>query len=296
MTAVEQDRRPVAVVVTDDETTPVAARRSGPNPVVVVVVGVLVLAVLLLVFEHWVTTVQEARSQTTLLQQMKKTLSSAAEGGAAPRPHPGQAVGLLEIPAIGVEKVVVEGTSSRRLQAGPGRAPDSAWPGQPGDTLILGRRSTYGKPFANLEQLKTGDHIVLTTGSGQFTYVVQDGIARAKPNSTRATLTLATSSPALLSDSTQTVVAKLDGKPLLTGRKVEAAKTVAVAPEVAFVREPGAVIAAAIWAVLLVVVLVLAARLYWRSPWLAWLLTTPVVVALLFCLFGSLDRLLPVTR
>ena len=42
--------------------------------------------------------------------------------------------------------------------------------------------------------------------------------------------------------------------------------------------------------------LFVAARAYRRSPWLAWLLTTPVIVALLFCLLGSLDRLLPATR
>lgn len=283
------------IVVTDEVPEAATKRRSRPNPVVVVTVTIVLLAVLLVVFEHWVTTVQEARNQTTLLRQMKKTLSTAAEGGAAPRPHPGQAVGLLEIPAIGVEKVVVEGTSSRRLQAGPGRAPDSAFPGEPGDTLILGRRSTYGKPFAAIDRLRTGDRIVLTTGSGQFTYVVGDGTRRASAGSDRATLTLATSSPALLSDGVRTVVAKLDGGPLRTGRDARP-ETVDPVPEVAFVREPGAVIAAAIWAVLLVVVLVVAARSYRRSPWLAWLLTTPVVVAVLFCLFGSLDRLLPVTR
>jgi sortase A len=295
MTAVE-DRRPMEIVVTDDVAEAEAKDRSGPNPVLVVGVAIVVLAVLLLVFEHWVTTVQEARSQSALLQQMKKTLSTAAEGGAAPRPHPGQAVGLLEIPAIGIEKVVVEGTSSRRLQAGPGRAPDSAYPGEPGDTLLLGRRSTYGKPFAHLDRLEDGDHITLTTGSGQFTYVVDEETRRAVRDSTRATLTLATSSPALLSDGTQSVVARLDGRPLRTGRANARAKTVDPAPAVAFVREPGAVIAAAFWALVLVAVLVAATRAYRRSAWLAWLLTTPVVVAVLFCLFGSLDRLLPVTR
>jgi sortase A len=284
------------IVVSDEVADADAKDRSGPNPVLVVGVAIVVLAVLLLVFEHWVTTVQEARSQTALLQQMKKTLSTAAEGGSAPRPHPGQAVGLLEIPSIGVEKVVVEGTSSRRLQAGPGRAPDSAFPGEPGDTLVLGRRSTYGKPFAHLDQLEDGDRITVTTGAGQFTYVVDEGARRAAPDSTRATLTLATSSPALLSDGTQTVVARLDGRPLRTGRATTGAKTVDPTAEVAFGREPGAAIAAAFWGLVLGVVLVMATRAYRRSPWLAWLLTTPVVVAVLFCLFGSLDRLLPVTR
>ncbi|MGZ4689580.1 MAG: class E sortase [Acidimicrobiia bacterium] len=296
MTAVEQ-RRPVELALVEDEPEVDAAPRSRrPNPFALAVVSLIVLVVLLAVFEYWVTTVQEARSQTSLLGQMKRTLSTAAKGGASPRPLAGQPLGLMEIPAIGVEKVVVEGASPSRLKTGPGRVPSSAFPGRPGDTLILGKRSAYGKPFAHLDALEDGDEIVLTTGAGRFRYVVDAGARRAQPGSKRSTLTLATSSPALLSSGVRTVVAKLDGRPLLAERSDAGARTIDPAADAGFFSDSGAFLAVAIWGLLLIVVLVIAARGYRRSPWLAWLLTTPVVVALLFCLLGSLDRLLPATR
>jgi sortase A len=296
MTAVEQRPRMVVPVESTDASPEIAPETSGPHPIVLALVGVVVLAVLLVVFEFWVTTVQEARSQTTLLDRMKRTLATGVEGGSAPLPSPGEPLGLIEIPAIGVEKVVVEGAAAQRLKAGPGHDPASAWPGRPGDALILGKSSSYGKPFANLAQLEGGEEIVVTTGAGRFRYVVDEDARRAQPDSKRSTLTLATSSPALLSGGLETVVAELDGRALRIGRNDRPAATVNPADDSGYFHDPGAIIASLLWGALLVGVLVLAARGYRRSPWLAWILTTPVIVALLFCLLGSLDRLLPVTR
>jgi sortase A len=297
MTAVEEHRSVVISVVSDDPGTDHrAASTRRPNPVIVVAVGLIVLVVLLAVFEYWVTTVQEARSQTSLLVQMKKTLSTAEKGGGVPRPHPGQPLGLLEIPAIGLEKVVVEGASANRTKTGPGRDPASAFPGRPGDTLVLGRRSSYGTPFANISKLHNGDQILLTTGVGRFRYIVDSHTTRARPDSRRSTLTMATSSPALLSSGVRTVVARLDGKPLLGTRADTKAKTIDPAADSGFFHDSGAILASILWGIALIGALFVAARTYRRSPWLAWLLTTPVIVALLFCLFGGLDQLLPVTR
>jgi sortase A len=296
MTAVEE-RAPIVVAIEAGDVSPEAvAETRGPGPVGLVLIGIVVLAVLLAVFEFWVTSVQEARSQTALLQQMKRTLSTGAEGGAAPLPHPGQPLGLIEIPAIGVEKVVVEGTAAKRLKAGPGHDPASAWPGRSGDALILGKSSSYNSPFAHLDRLRSGDKIIVTTGAGRSTYIVDEQGTRAQPNSRRGTLTLVTSSPALLSSGLTTVVATLDGRPLRIGHQVHRAATVNPATVSGYFQDPGAIAASLFWGALLIAALVVAARGYRRSAWLAWVLTTPIIVALLFCLLGSLDRLLPVTR
>ena len=37
---------------------------------------------------------------------------------------------------------------------------------------IAGHRTTYGKPFANLDHLKPGDEIILETPIGTYTYKV----------------------------------------------------------------------------------------------------------------------------
>lgn len=91
----------------------------------------------------------------------------------------GAPVALLQIPAIGVDDVLLEGTTSSVLSRGPGHRRDSVLPGQPGVSLIFGRRLTYGGPFARIADLRPGDEITATTGQQvePFTYVVE-GVRR----------------------------------------------------------------------------------------------------------------------
>ncbi len=85
----------------------------------------------------------------------------------------GTPIALLSIPAIGLQDVVVvEGTTGADLQSGPGHDRMSTFPGQAGTTTILGKRWSYGAPFARLTDLAAGDRIHVTTGQGQHEYVV----------------------------------------------------------------------------------------------------------------------------
>lgn len=84
----------------------------------------------------------------------------------------GTPVALLSIPTIGLEAVVVEGTTSSVLTSGPGHRRDTPLPGQEGTSVIYGRQVTYGAPFQQLDALKKGDKIVTTTGQGKSTYTV----------------------------------------------------------------------------------------------------------------------------
>ncbi|MEM9564383.1 MAG: sortase [Actinomycetota bacterium] len=89
-------------------------------------------------------------------------------------PAPGEPFAALRIPAIGVDKTVVEGTSRDDLRAGPGHYRGTAVPGQAGNVAIAGHRTTYGAPFRDLDRLLPGDEIVLETPDGVFTYLVED--------------------------------------------------------------------------------------------------------------------------
>ncbi len=89
-------------------------------------------------------------------------------------PAPGEPFAALRIPAIGVDKTVVEGTSREALRAGPGHYRGTAVPGQAGNVAIAGHRTTYGAPFRDLDELEPGDEIVLETPDGVFTYLVED--------------------------------------------------------------------------------------------------------------------------
>jgi sortase A len=84
----------------------------------------------------------------------------------------GDALTRIKIPKIGVDVVVVEGTSASALRAGAGHYPDTPLPCGPGNVAIAGHRTTYGKPFANIDQLKAGDLIQLDTPIGSCVYEV----------------------------------------------------------------------------------------------------------------------------
>jgi sortase A len=84
----------------------------------------------------------------------------------------GGALGRLEIPKLGVEKVMVEGADNVTIRKGPGHYGNTLLPGQGGTIGIAGHRTTYGAPFRNLDQLHKGNRIVLEMPYGVFTYRV----------------------------------------------------------------------------------------------------------------------------
>ena len=78
----------------------------------------------------------------------------------------------IKIPAIGVDTVVVEGTSASALRAGAGHYPSTPLPCESGNVAIAGHRTTYGKPFNQLDRLKSGDVVILETPVGSCTYEI----------------------------------------------------------------------------------------------------------------------------
>jgi sortase A len=88
-------------------------------------------------------------------------------------PLPGDAVGRLDIPAIGVREYVVEGTDTGNLRKGPGHYPDTPLPGERGTSAIAGHRTTYGAPFRNIDDLKRGQEIAVELPYGRYVYRVE---------------------------------------------------------------------------------------------------------------------------
>lgn len=84
----------------------------------------------------------------------------------------GDALTRIKIPAIGVDTIVVEGTSASALQAGAGHYPATPLPCEAGNVGIAGHRTTYGRPFNQLDRLKTGDVVILETPIGSCTYSI----------------------------------------------------------------------------------------------------------------------------
>lgn len=84
----------------------------------------------------------------------------------------GDSLTRIAIPDINIDVVVVEGVSSSALRAGAGHYPTTPLPCEIGNVGIAGHRTTYGRPFYNLDLLKPGAEITLTTPIGSCTYKV----------------------------------------------------------------------------------------------------------------------------
>lgn len=92
----------------------------------------------------------------------------------------GDSLTRIVIPDIDVDVIVVEGTSPSALRAGAGHYVDTPLPCEDGNVSIAGHRTTYGRPFHDLDQLRErteteqGSLIELHTPIGQCTYEVTD--------------------------------------------------------------------------------------------------------------------------
>ena len=195
--------------------------------------GVLIL--LFVAYQLWGTGLAEARSQDDLRASLNRALELATTqlpttgvtlpggGGVtptvAPPPPEGEAIAIIRIPRIGVDKAVVEGVEVDTLKKGPGHYPGTPMPGQPGNAAIAGHRTTYGAPFYRLDELAVGDEILVTSRQGRFRYEVTE----TKVVSPRASevlnptddnrLTLTTCNPRFSAKERLIVVARLTGEP-----------------------------------------------------------------------------------
>ena len=102
-----------------------------------------------------------------------RTAGAMVPRSATASPEEGEPIATLHIPAIGLRKTVVEGTSRESLRSGPGHYQGTPLPGRPGNAAIAGHRTTHGAPFFDIDDLQPGDEIEVETVEGRFTYVVQ---------------------------------------------------------------------------------------------------------------------------
>lgn len=102
------------------------------------------------------------------------TVSTIEEYQAEVSGQQGRALTRIALPAIGVETLVVEGTSPAALRAGAGHYPNTPLPGQVGNVAIAGHRTTYGRPFNRVDELRPGDEVWLSTPVGDYLYVVSE--------------------------------------------------------------------------------------------------------------------------
>jgi sortase A len=109
--------------------------------------------------------------QQTLLQRQ---LFEKKEPSLLGKIQLGGAVAMLKIPRFGDDYryAVVEGIDADRLRMGPGHYPGTALPGQVGNFVLSGHRTTYAAPFNRIGELRRGDEIVIEAREARYTYNV----------------------------------------------------------------------------------------------------------------------------
>ncbi len=75
-------------------------------------------------------------------------------------------LGTIEIPKIDVSMTMYEGIRLSTLDRGPGHWPGTAMPGQVGNVVVAGHRTSGHQVFRNIDVLVEGDEILFTDTDG----------------------------------------------------------------------------------------------------------------------------------
>ena len=105
-------------------------------------------------------------------RHLRTELAAARPAGRRPRIADGQAVAVIRIPRIGLNAVVVEGTSAADLRKGPGHYRITGVPGAGRVVAIAGHRTTFGAWFRHIDSMRKGDRIGLDFRGVAYVYEV----------------------------------------------------------------------------------------------------------------------------
>ena len=140
------------------------------------------LLLLFVVWQLWWTDVSANRDQSATVHQLAREFAQPTSPSGAPKPgeHPaavpfGKAFAILRIPRLGSEWVrpVLEGTDHDILGQGVGHYAGTALPGAVGNVALAGHRTTYGRPFHDIDTLRPGDRVIVETRTAYSVYAVQ---------------------------------------------------------------------------------------------------------------------------
>jgi LPXTG-site transpeptidase (sortase) family protein len=156
-----------------------------------------------MLLDSYRTSIDKAANQATGLQGVEVPTVAPAFGSP---------VSVLEIGSLGLQTVVVEGVDSATTRVGPGHVPGTAAPGQPGNSVIVGRRTMFGGTFGDLSSMTIGDEIIVTTTQGQSLYQVTDvGGSELTPDANPITAPAVAAPTTTTTSTTTTTVPAVEG-------------------------------------------------------------------------------------
>ena len=166
-------RRAVAEPPTVEAHRGVAARLlwglAGLLGELLVTVGAVVL--LFVGWQLWWTDVVSDADAATVVTSMEADPPSWVQ---PKKVKLGDAFAIVRIPRFGASfaRPVYEGTARDVLARGVGHYVHTAMPGEVGNFAMAGHRTTYGKPFNRIAELRDGDVVLVETDQWYFVYRV----------------------------------------------------------------------------------------------------------------------------
>lgn len=241
----------------------------------------------------------QQRAQAGLYDTFRRELASAT-APVGPVTPVGDPVALLTIPHLGLEQVVVEGTASGDLLAGPGHQRNTVLPGQLGTAVVMGRATTYGGPFGAIADLRPQDRIQVVTAQGRKEFTVLgvrragDPLPQPRPDGAARLVLVTAEGSGRLSALTPGEVVYIDAQARKAFPAPAGLPPAIPDPEQAMAHEPGALplLALCLGLLLAMTLGVIAARQRWSAA-LVWVVTTPVVIAIAWVTTDVVMRLLP---
>jgi sortase A len=144
---------------------------------VFLIIGLLALSYVgFALLDAWLYQAEQARR---FERALKETNLARAESPAIAVSE-GSPLGRIEISAVGLTVMVLEGTDEGTLRRAVGHIRGTPLPGQRGNVALAGHRDTF---FRGLRKIRVNDEITLTTLSGSYRYRV-DSTKVVKPEET----------------------------------------------------------------------------------------------------------------
>ena len=119
---------------------------------------------------------------TTTLPALPVPLDAPADN----EPEPQTFHGRLQIPAIEVDSPFLEGIRINTLDYGPGHWPGTAMPGELGNVVVAGHRTSHNADFRRLDELKPGDQVIFDLDAAEG-FERADGVPVSVPDPGRRT-------------------------------------------------------------------------------------------------------------
>ena len=108
-------------------------------------------------------TLEEKQDERSEVEKEQTTVSKEEEAIL----KEGSVIGVIEIPGIDIRYPVMEGTTSKVLNAGIGHIEETAGIGESGNCVLCGHNgSRYGTFFTPLSQISIGDEVMITDKNG----------------------------------------------------------------------------------------------------------------------------------